>query len=122
MLKRRKFSNPDLELAGDLALHTLGSYHYVMADQESIPPFIHPKYQSLMEPGTNRPSPVYAANKLAKVLFLGRGMNKTLIWSLIRMEQERLLNHVRFAILGSAYLILMQIFTPAPQIRQVGES
>ncbi|KAF4987225.1 hypothetical protein FDECE_15536 [Fusarium decemcellulare] len=97
ILERRKFSRPELQLTGDLALHTLRSYLYVMADRDCIPPFIHPKYGDLMELGTNRPSPLYAAIKLAKMLFLGRGMNKTLIWSLIRMEQERLLNdHPKF--------------------------
>ncbi|KAM5375402.1 hypothetical protein ACJZ2D_005963 [Fusarium nematophilum] len=97
MLERRKFSKPELELTGDLALYTLRSYLYAIADRDSIPPFIHPKYRDLMELGTSRPSPLYAAIKLAKMLFLGRGMNKTLIWSLIRMEQERLLNdHPKF--------------------------
>ena len=111
VLERRKFSKPELELTGDLALYTLRSYLYVMADRDSIPPFIHPKYRDLMKSGTNRPSPLYAATKLAKMLFLGRGMNKTLIWNLIRMEQERLLNDVRATILGSTYLVLIQDFS-----------
>jgi hypothetical protein len=94
MLQRRTFSKPELELTADLALYTLRSYLYVMADQDSIPPFIHPKYGDWMGIGTSRPSPLYAAIKFAKMLYLGRQRNKTLIWSLIRLEQERLLNEV----------------------------
>jgi hypothetical protein len=47
-----------------------------------------------MKIGTSRPSPLYAAIKFAKMLYLGRQRNKTLIWSLIRIEQERLLAEV----------------------------
>lgn len=107
ILERRRFTKPELELTGDLALHTLRSFLYVMADRDSIPPFIHPKYRDWMELDTNRPSPLYAAIKLAKMLFLDRGMNKTLVWSLIRMEQERLLNDVCATILASTCSVLI---------------
>jgi len=111
MLERRNFSEPELDLTGDLTLHILRSYLYVMADRDSVPPFIHPKYQNLMEMGTSRPSPLYAAMKLAKMLFLGRRMNKTLIWRLIRMEQERLLNDVRTTTLELImFLVANQVY------------
>jgi hypothetical protein len=95
LFERRKFSEPELELTGDLALHILRSYPYMMANQGSVPPFIHPKYQYLSESDTARPNPLDAALKLAKMLLHGRRMNKSLIWGLIRIEQERLLNEVR---------------------------
>ena len=94
MFERRNFSQSELELTGDLALHILRSYLYVIASRDTVPPFIHPKYRNLTEISTSRPSPLYAAIALAKMLFHGRKMNKTLIWRLIRMEQERLLNEV----------------------------
>lgn len=92
LFERRKFSEPELELIGDLALHILRSYPYMMANQGSVPPFIHPKYQYLSESDTARPNSLNAALKLAKMLLHGRRMNKSLIWGLIRIEQERLLN------------------------------
>jgi hypothetical protein len=95
LFERRKFSEPELELTGDLALHILRSYPYMMANQGSVPPFIHPKYQYLSESDMARPNPLDAALKLAKMLLHGRRMNKSLIWGLIRIEQERLLNEVR---------------------------
>jgi hypothetical protein len=95
LFERRKFSEPELELTGDLALHILRSYPYMIASQGSFPPFIHPKYQYLHESDTARPSPLDAALKLAKTLLHSRRMNKSLIWGLIRIEQERLLNEVR---------------------------
>jgi hypothetical protein len=95
LFERRKFSEPELELTGDLALHILRSYPYMMVNQGSVPPFIHPKYQYLSEIDTARPNPLDAALKLAKMLLHGRRMNKSLIWGLIRIEQERLLNEVR---------------------------
>jgi hypothetical protein len=108
MFERRNFSQMELEVTGDIALHILRSYLYVMADGDSPPPFIHPKYRDLIPIGTGRPNPLSAAMKLAKMLVLGRGMNKTLIWRLIRMEQERLLNDVRAATLRSAYPVANQ--------------
>jgi hypothetical protein len=92
---RREFSEPELELTGDLALHMLRSYPYLMANQGSVPPFIHPKYQYLFKNDTARPSPLYAALRLARMRLHGQPRNKTLIWKLIRIEQERLLNEVR---------------------------
>jgi hypothetical protein len=94
LFERRKFSEPELELTGDLALHILHSYPYMVANQDSVPPFIHPKYQYLSENDTTSPSPLNAALKLAKMLLQGRRMNKSLIWGLIRIEQERLLIQV----------------------------
>jgi hypothetical protein len=94
LFERRKFSAPELELTGDLALHILRSYPYMMVNQGSVPPFIHPKYQYLSESDRARPNPLDAALKLAKMLLHGRRMNKSLIWGLIRIEQERLLNEV----------------------------
>ncbi|TPX17041.1 uncharacterized protein E0L32_012298 [Thyridium curvatum] len=91
LLQRREFSQVDLQLTSDLALHILSSYLYTMADQGSPPPFIHPSYQYLKEIDTDRPSPLSAAMNLAKMLFIGHGTNKTLIWKLIQTEQERLL-------------------------------
>jgi hypothetical protein len=95
LFERRKFSEPELELTGDLALHILRSYPYMMANQDSVPPFIHSKYQYLFESDTARPSPLDAALKLAKMLLRSKRINKSLIWGLIRIEQERLLNEVR---------------------------
>jgi hypothetical protein len=95
LFERRKFSEPELELTGDLALHILRSYPYMMANQGSVPPFIHPKYQYLSESDAARPNPLDAALNLAKMLLHGRRMNKSLIWGLIRIEQERMLNEVR---------------------------
>lgn len=94
LFERRKFSEPELELTGDLALHILRSYPYMMANRDSVPPFIHPKYEYLSEDNTTNPSPLNAALKLAKMLLQGRRMNKSLIWGLIRIEQERLLTEV----------------------------
>jgi hypothetical protein len=94
LFERRKFSEPELERTTDLALHILHSYTYVIANQGSLPPFIHPKYKCLSENDTARPSPLAAALNLAKTLLHGRRMNKSLIWGLIRIEQERLLNQV----------------------------
>jgi hypothetical protein len=94
LFERRKFSEPELELTGDLALHILHSYPYMVANQDSVPPFIHPKYQYLSENDRTSPSPLNAALKLAKMLLQGRRMNKSLIWGLIRIEQERLLIQV----------------------------
>jgi hypothetical protein len=94
LFERRKFSEPGLELTGDLALHILHSYPYMIANQDSVPPFIHPKYQYLAENDTTSPSPLNAALKLAKTLLQGRRMNKSLIWGLVRIEQERLLIEV----------------------------
>ena len=111
MFQRRQFFEPDLELTIDLAMYILRSYLHVIANQYSVPPFIHPKYQIWMEAETHRPSPLYAAIKLAKMPFLGRGTNRTLIWSLIRMEQARLLHEVRTTVSDSAFLILIHAFT-----------
>ncbi|KAH8649293.1 hypothetical protein BX600DRAFT_517669 [Xylariales sp. PMI_506] len=98
LFERRKFSEPDLELTGDLALHILRSYPYMLANQSAVPPFIHPKYQDLSESDAARPSPLHTALKLAKMLLHGQRMNKSLIWGLIRIEQERLLNdHINFS-------------------------
>ncbi|KAI1869945.1 uncharacterized protein JN550_005535 [Neoarthrinium moseri] len=97
VLERRDCSEPELELTGDLALHILRSYVRMIADRDSLPPFVHPKYQNFAGSNTSRPSPLYAAITLAKMLYLGCKMDKTLIWRLIRMEQERLLNdHPKF--------------------------
>ncbi|CAJ2505222.1 Uu.00g126160.m01.CDS01 [Anthostomella pinea] len=92
LFERRRFSEPELELTGELALHILRSYPYMMASPGSVPPFIHSHYQCLSEGDTGRPSPLNAALTLAKTLLQGRRMNKSLIWGLIRIEQERLLN------------------------------
>lgn len=100
LFERRKFSEPELELTSDLALHILRSYPYMIANRGSVPPFIHPRYQYLSESETARPSSLDAALKLAKMLLHGRRMNKSLIWGLIRIEQERLLNEVRTGILN----------------------
>lgn len=97
ILERRNFSQPEHVATGDIALHMLRSYLYVMADKDCVPPFIHPKYRDLAGSSTSRPSPLHAAMRLAKLLCLGRRMNKTLIWRLIRIEQERILNDVRAA-------------------------
>jgi hypothetical protein len=94
LFERRKFSEPGLELTGDLALHILHSYPYMIANQDSVPPFIHPRYHYLAENDTTSPSPLNAALKLAKTLLQGRRMNKSLIWGLVRIEQERLLIEV----------------------------
>ena len=94
LFERRRFSEPELELTGDLALHILRSYPHMMANQDSVPPFIHPKYQDLFGSDTTRPSPLFAALKLAKMLLHGKRMNKNLIWGLIRTEQERLFQEV----------------------------
>jgi hypothetical protein len=94
LFERRKFSQPELEHTTDLALHILHSYTYVIASQGSLPPFIHPKYKFLSENDTVRPSPLDAAMNLAKMLLHGQRMNKSLIWGLIRIEQERLFNQV----------------------------
>jgi len=107
-LERRHFSQMELEATGDLALHILRSYLYMMADGDSPPPFIHTMYQDLIPVGTSRPSSLSAATNLAKMLVLGRGVNKALIWRLIRMEQERLLNDVRAATLRSAHPVANQ--------------
>lgn len=101
LLERREFSQVDLQLTSDLALHILNSYLYTMTDQGSPPPFIHPSYQYLKEIDTDRPSPLSAAMNLAKMLFIGHGANKTLIWKLIQTEQERLLYDVRAMTLKS---------------------
>ncbi|KAF3765749.1 hypothetical protein M406DRAFT_239708, partial [Cryphonectria parasitica EP155] len=45
LFERRKFSEPEIELTADLALHILRSYPYTMVNRDSVPPFIHPKYQ-----------------------------------------------------------------------------
>lgn len=95
LFERRKFSEPELELTADLALHILRSYPHMMINQDSVPPFIHPKYQYLSEDKNTNPSPLDAALKLSKTMLQGRRMNKSLIWGLIRIEQERLLNEVR---------------------------
>jgi hypothetical protein len=95
LLERRKFSEPELELNSDLALHILRSYPYMIANQGSVPPFIHPEYQRLSEGDTERLSPLSAALKLSTMLLHGQRTNKSLTWGLIRMEQERLLNEVR---------------------------
>ncbi|KAF2097853.1 hypothetical protein NA57DRAFT_57031 [Rhizodiscina lignyota] len=92
LFERRKFSEPELELTSDLALHILRSYPYMVANRGCVPPFIHPKYQYLSESDTTRLSPLDAALNLAKMLLHGRRTNKSLIWGLIRVEQERLLN------------------------------
>jgi len=95
LFERRKFSEPELELTGDLALHILRSYPYMIANRDSVPPFIHPKYQHLSKSETARPNSLDAALKLAKMVLHGRRINKNLIWGLIRTEQERILNEVR---------------------------
>jgi hypothetical protein len=94
LFERRRFLDPELELTGDLVLHILRSYPYMMASTGSVPPFIHPRYQYFTQSSTMRPSPLYAALRLAKMLLHGRRMNKSLIWGLIRMEQDRLFNEV----------------------------
>ncbi|ROW13655.1 hypothetical protein VPNG_04586 [Cytospora leucostoma] len=92
LFERRKFSEPEVELTADLALHILRSYPYMMVNRDSVPPFIHPKYQCLSEDDEANPSPLDAALNLSKTMLHGRRMNKSLIWGLIRIEQERLLN------------------------------
>ncbi len=118
LFERRKFSEPELELTGDLALHILRSYPYMVANQDAVPPFIHPKYQYLSESDTSRPSPLHAALKLSKTLLHGRRMNKSLIWGLIRIEQERLLNEVRSETLNLCY----QLAVPRSLTRIIANS
>ncbi|CAG9956569.1 unnamed protein product [Clonostachys rosea f. rosea IK726] len=91
LFQKRDFPETELGLASDLALHILRSYPYMIASQGSVPPFIHPQYQSLDEGNTTRPSPLYASLNLVKMLLHDRRVNKNLTWGLIRIEQERLL-------------------------------
>ncbi|PVH98671.1 hypothetical protein DM02DRAFT_615606 [Periconia macrospinosa] len=95
LFERRKFSEQDLELTSDLALHILRSYPYMIASQDSVPPFIHPKYRILSEHETKRPSSLDAALKFAKMLLHSRRVNGSLVWGLIRMEQERIFSEYR---------------------------
>ncbi|KFA80613.1 hypothetical protein S40288_10050 [Stachybotrys chartarum IBT 40288] len=90
LFERRRFSEPEHELSGDLALHILRSYLHMLASQDCVPPFIHPKYQELSKSDTTRPSPLFAALRLVQMLLQGQRINKSLIWGLIRTEQDRL--------------------------------
>jgi hypothetical protein len=99
LFQKRDFPETELGLASDLALHILRSYPYMIASQGSVPPFIHPQYQSLDEGNTTRPSPLYASLNLVKMLLHDRRVNKSLTWGLIRIEQERLLKEVGTTIL-----------------------
>ncbi|CAI6077121.1 unnamed protein product [Clonostachys chloroleuca] len=98
LFQKREFPETELGLASDVALHILRSYPYMIASQGSVPPFIHPQYQSLDEGNTTRPSPLHASLNLVKMLLHDRRVNKGLMWGLIRVEQERLLNeHLSFS-------------------------
>ncbi|CAG9981237.1 unnamed protein product, partial [Clonostachys byssicola] len=98
LFQKRDFPETELGLASDVALHILRSYPYMIASQGAVPPFIHPQYESLDEGNTTRPSPLYASLNLVKMLLHDRRVNKGLMWGLIRIEQERLLNeHLSFS-------------------------
>ncbi|KAF2430629.1 hypothetical protein EJ08DRAFT_214190 [Tothia fuscella] len=75
LFERRRYSEPELELTREHALHILRSYPYMIANQSSVPSFIHPEYQSLSENDTAQPSPLAAALSLAKMLLHGRRMD-----------------------------------------------
>lgn len=98
LFERRKFSEPEHELGGDLAMHILRSYLHTLASQDCVPPFIHPKYQELSKNDTTHLSPLFAALRLAQMLLQGQRINKSLIWGLIRIEQDRLFKEVYAAI------------------------
>ncbi|KAK4241528.1 hypothetical protein C8A03DRAFT_41018 [Achaetomium macrosporum] len=101
MLERREFtpSDSELNLTSTLAMRILRSYPFMLPDKAQVPPFIHPKYRDLVDGDTTsmRPHPLDSAMRLSKMLLEYRRSDRSFVWRLISMEQERLLyEHQKF--------------------------
>ncbi|KXJ85731.1 hypothetical protein Micbo1qcDRAFT_209783 [Microdochium bolleyi] len=108
LFERRTFRHPVVGASSDIALHILRSYPHMLASADgdgdggkTTPPFIHPRYRDLADHDATRSSPLSVALGFSKMaLHHGSGqgqdgVNRSLIWRLIRMEQDRLLTEHR---------------------------
>ncbi|KAH7030652.1 uncharacterized protein B0I36DRAFT_322182 [Microdochium trichocladiopsis] len=100
LFERRVFAHPVVDATGDIAIHILRSYPHMLASEDGTnppPPFIHPRYRDLADHDGTRTSPMSAALSFSKMLLHGQGLNRSLVWRLILIEQDRLLTeHLKF--------------------------
>jgi hypothetical protein len=106
-------------------MRILRSYPSMLPDKAQLPPFIHHlKYRDLVEGDTTcslRVHPLDSAMRLSSMLLEHRRSDKSFVWRLIGMEQERLLYEVRSVLQSNtSTFVLPSVSNPSPHATKNG--
>ncbi|KAH8901151.1 hypothetical protein GQ53DRAFT_835074 [Thozetella sp. PMI_491] len=111
LLERRKAAKAALDISSNIVLHILRSFPSMMLGNNSMPPFVHPKFKGSTTRGIRCLCPLDTAKQLSRLL--AHGMSKSYVWGLIRTEQERMLTQYltfgKWELLGSLQSLVLYL-------------